>query len=146
MGFRRAASTRKRLNEPPEGVDEMAGPEPIDRWQPAGVTLREIGPRAYVVAVPDNLSPESAERLERALLTIVDTEPRFLILDASGIADIEPCGVGVLVTAAERAGQADIGLCLVVDTDTVRERLAASEVLDLFETTLTVEQAAQMLS
>jgi anti-anti-sigma factor len=107
--------------------------------------MREIEPRVYVVAVPETFPPEIAEHFERALLAIIDAEPRFLILDASGLADIEPCGVGVLVTAAERAGQADIGLCLVIDTDTVRQRLAASDALDLFETALTVDQAARML-
>jgi anti-anti-sigma regulatory factor len=107
--------------------------------------MREIEPRAYVVAVPDRFSPEIAERFERALLAIVDAEPRFLILDASGIVDIDPAGVGALVAVAERAGQSDVGLCLVIDSDTVRERLAASEVLDLFETALTVDQATRML-
>jgi anti-anti-sigma factor len=110
------------------------------------VELREIRPRAYVVAVPERLSPETAERFEVGLLTIVDAEPRFLILDASGISDVEPSGVRVLVTVAERAGQSDVGLCLVVDSDSLRERLAACDVLDLFETAPTVDQAARLLS
>jgi anti-anti-sigma factor len=120
-------------------------PEPRGRLRSDGPTMREIAPRVYVVVVPDTFLPEIAEHFEQALLAIIDAEPRFLILDASGIADIEPCGVGVLVTAAERAGQSDIGLCLVIDSDPVRQRLASSDVLDLFETALTVEQAAGML-
>lgn len=128
----------------------MGAPDREARRQPdgvpAGLDLREIWPRAYVVAVPDRFPPEIVERFERELLTVVDTEPRFLILDASGIADVEPSGVGVLVSVAERAGHSDVGLCLVVESDTFRERLAASGVLDLFETAPTVDQAARMLS
>ncbi|MGH3974255.1 MAG: STAS domain-containing protein [Pseudonocardiaceae bacterium] len=67
--------------------------------------------------------------------------PRLLVLDLSQLTALDTDGVTLLVEIAYEAGEADIGLCLVIDRtrpDLVTTPLAKANVLALFEIQPTV--------
>jgi anti-sigma B factor antagonist len=73
-------------------------------------------------------------RLERLVEEQLASAPRLLVLDLSGLTSLEPEGVQALVRVAYRAGEQDIGLCLVIPDDGRIERaLREAGSLDLFE-------------
>jgi hypothetical protein len=66
------------------------------------------------------------------------------VLDFSALSVLKPCAVPVLVHIACRAGEGDIGLCLIAE-GTVNRTLA-SAAPELFEIRPTTEAALHALS
>jgi anti-anti-sigma regulatory factor len=72
--------------------------------------------------------------------------PWAIVVDLSALSVLKPDVVPTLVHVACRAGEADIGLCLVTADHTVNGALATAGVHDLFEIHPTTEAALRALS
>jgi anti-sigma B factor antagonist len=69
-----------------------------------------------------------------------------IVVDLSALSVLKPDAVPTLVRVACRAGEADIGLCLVTADHTVNGALTTAGVHDLFEIHPTAEAALRALS
>lgn len=98
-----------------------------------GVAVREVEPGMFVLTVPPDPHGGTARSLERAAFALLGSAPRSLVLDLSELVMLGRAGVAALVRVAERAGESDVGLCLVIAGEGVWQDLAASDALDLFE-------------
>jgi anti-anti-sigma regulatory factor len=98
-----------------------------------GVAVREIEPGTFVLVVPPDPHGGTARTLERAALALLGSAPRFVVLDLSELVMLGRAGVAALVRVAERAGESDVGLCLVIAGEGVQQDLVAADALDLFE-------------
>ena len=67
-------------------------------------------------------------------------------MDLSAVSVLKPGAVPTLVHVAFRAGEADIGLCLLTTDGTVRQPLDSAGVTELFETYPTTGAALRSLS
>lgn len=87
-----------------------------------------------VIRIRGELSDAAAACVWRTLETEFLRTPDLVALDVSDVTEIDAAGVGVLVAAADRAGESDISLCLVgADEGAVGSALAAADVTELFE-------------
>jgi anti-anti-sigma regulatory factor len=98
-----------------------------------GVAVREIEPGTFVLAVPPDPHGGTARTLERAAFALLGSAPRFVVLDLSELVTLGRAGATALVRVAERAGKSDIGLCLVIAGEGLRQDLVAADAIDLFE-------------
>lgn len=74
--------------------------------------------------------------------------PRLVVLDLVKLTALDTDGVGLLVDIAYLAGEADIGVCLVVNqtrSDLVTTPLAGAGMLALFEIHSTITRALDAL-
>jgi anti-anti-sigma factor len=92
------------------------------------------------------LDSRTAPDLQHLLDDQLAAAPWAIVLDLSALAVLEPGVVSALVHVACRAGEVDIGLCLVTADQTVHQTLAAAGVHELFEICLTTEAALRVLS
>ncbi|OBK80125.1 STAS domain-containing protein [Mycobacterium sp. 1274761.0] len=87
-----------------------------------------------VIRIAGGLSYAAAASIWRTVETEFRRTPELVALDVSDVTEIDAAGVGVLVAAADRAGESDISLCLVgADEGVVGTALAAADVTELFE-------------
>lgn len=105
------------------------------------VTVDDRVPRARVVTLGGELDVQSAPRLERILVDLLSTAPQVVILDVSGLTFLAAAGTDVLVRAAYRAGDADIGFCLAGVSRSDARLLEVAETIELFERFDGVQQA-----
>jgi anti-anti-sigma regulatory factor len=90
----------------------------------SGIPLVGVGPgtlEGYAVS-------EVGTAVDRAL----DRNPWGVVLDLSGIDAMTRAGLAMLIRVVVRAGQLDVGLCLVC-SDAVRSVVVGAEVEELFE-------------
>ncbi len=87
-----------------------------------------------VIRIRGGLSDAAAASVWQTVETEFRRTPELVALDVSDVTEIDATGLGVLVAAADRAGESDISLCLVGAAEgVVGTALAAADVTDLFE-------------
>ena len=110
--------------------DETAAPY----FSSAGVEVRRKILDSSVICIRGGLSTAAAASVWQTVETEFRRTPGLVALDVSGVTEIDAAGVGVLMAAADRAGESDISLCLVgADDGVVGTALAAADVTELFE-------------
>jgi anti-sigma B factor antagonist len=122
-------------------ADEPAGP-------PGTLTLRLDHLRAGVPGVHASgcLDRTTAPDLQHVLDDQLAAAPWAIVIDLSAVSVLEPTAVPTLVQIAYRAGEADIGVCLVTADSAVKGALATMGVEKLFEIHSTTEAALRALS
>jgi anti-anti-sigma regulatory factor len=116
-----------------------------DRHEPGlAVSTTSVTADVTVLTARGVLTTRTCAQLGDAAHTQLAEVPRLLIVDLAQLAVLDRNGVDVLVGIAREAGEADIGLCLVVDgthRDIVTRPLADANVLSLFEIHHTIANA-----
>jgi anti-anti-sigma regulatory factor len=80
--------------------------------------------------------------LERLVEKQLASAPRLLVLDLSRLISLQPEGVQALVRVAYRAGEQNIGLCLVIPDDgRIEAALRDAGSLELFELHNSIDSA-----
>jgi anti-anti-sigma regulatory factor len=108
-------------------------PEPADHASRLIVTARQLWPGVPLLQAQGDLMPTTAATLLGRLDSEFAEDPWALVLDLSAVSALHSAVVPALVDVATRAGDADIGLYLLVSGDVVPSALEAAGVLDLFE-------------
>jgi anti-anti-sigma regulatory factor len=113
---------------------------------PGTLTLRLDHLRAGVPVVHASgcLDQMTAPGLQQVLDEQLTTAPWAIVVDLSALSVLKPDVVPTLVHVACRAGEADIGLCLVTAGHTANGALGAAA--ELFEIYPTTEAALRALS
>jgi anti-anti-sigma factor len=99
-----------------------------------------------VVRTGGCLDRTTAPRLQQVFDEQLGAAPGAIVIDLSALCVLAPDAVPGLVRVAYRAGEADVGLCLVTTDRTVNGVLAAAGVHDLFEIHRTVNAGLRALS
>jgi anti-anti-sigma regulatory factor len=105
---------------------------------PGTLTLRLDHLRAGVPVVHASgcLDQMTAPCLQQVLDEQLTTAPWAIVVDLSALSVLKPDAVPTLVHVACRAGEADIGLCLVTAGHTANGALgAAAELFEIYPTT-----------
>jgi anti-anti-sigma regulatory factor len=105
---------------------------------PGTLTLRLDHLRAGVPVVHASgcLDQMTAPGLQQVLDEQLTTAPWAIVVDLSALSVLKPDAVPTLVHVACRAGEADIGLCLVTAGHTANGALgAAAELFEIYPTT-----------
>ena len=105
---------------------------------PGTLTLRLDHLRAGVPVVHASgcLDQMTAPCLQQVLDEQLTTAPWAIVVDLSALSVLKPDAVPTLVYVACRAGEADIGLCLVTAGHTANGALgAAAELFEIYPTT-----------
>jgi anti-anti-sigma factor len=115
---------------------------------PGALTVRLEHLRAGVPVVYATgwLDHTTASDLQHVLDKQLAAAPWGIVIDLSGLSVLKPDAVPILVQIAHRAGEADIGLCLVTADHTVNSALATAGLVGLFEIHPTTEAALRALS
>jgi anti-anti-sigma regulatory factor len=144
---------------PLDGNDGCEGPRSSetddDRLDQREFRASQVVAGVVSVTVPGVLSARQAGLLRDALLERLARGPRMVIVEfvpvvsrARGGIVLASASISALVSGAREAGEADIGLCLVVPPDhmaAVENALGAADVADLFEIHPTVASALRTL-
>ena len=110
------------------------------------VRLEQLRAGVPVVYASGCLDHTTASKLQHVLDEQLAAAPWGIVIDLSGLSVLIPDAVPILVQVAHRAGEADIGLCLVTAEHTVNSALAAAGLAGLFEIHPTTEAALRALS
>jgi len=87
-----------------------------------------------VIRIRGGLFRAAATSVWRTVEAEFRRTPELVMLDVSDVTEIDAAGVGVLMAAADRAGEADISLCLVgSDEGVVGDALTHADLAELFE-------------
>jgi anti-anti-sigma factor len=115
---------------------------------PGTLTLRLDHLRAGVpvVHVSGCLDHRTAPDLQHLLNDQLATAPWASVVDLSALSVLKPDAIPTLVHVAYRAGEANIGLCLVTADYTLNGALATAGVQEIFEIYPTTEAALRALS
>jgi len=115
---------------------------------PGTLSLRLDHLRAGVPVVHASgcLDHMTAHALQHLLDDQLAAAPWAVVIDLSALSVLKPDAVPTLVHVACRAGEADIGLCLVTADHTANGALATAGVDGLFEIYPTTEAALRALS
>jgi anti-anti-sigma regulatory factor len=127
--------------DPPRGEGDAIGAAEPDEH---AVCVRPVAAGVVVVAVRRPLTGKRALVLRDAALAQLGHNPRMVLVtlaDAEeGVAVLDTAGVAALIEVAHEAGDADIGLCLVVPpacraaVTTALNRAGARELFDICPT------------
>jgi len=99
-----------------------------------------------ILQVCGELTRGNAPRLDAAVDEQLVAGPRAIIVDLSEVRMLGPEGLSVLVRLAVRAGEADLGLCLVEgERCLVVRRLEEAGLAERFEVYVTVDDAVASL-
>jgi anti-anti-sigma factor len=93
-----------------------------------------------LAAAPGPLDDAAAEQLGDVLDETLDRHPWGVVLDLSGVDEMSPAGVEMLVRVAVRAGRLDVGLC-PVSSDAVRAAIAGAGLRELFDLHAGIDEA-----
>lgn len=110
---------------------------------PSGPTVTVLGrpvPGARLLRHEGTLDEAGGRALRRLAAVVLTEAPPLVLVDLSAVDAVTVHGVAALVRVAESAGEADIGLAVVLG-DRLRAALVESDVLDLFELYGTVDEA-----
>jgi anti-anti-sigma factor len=99
-----------------------------------------------VIHVGGRLDHRTAPGLQHLLNEQFTAAPWGIVLDLSALSVLEPRATPTLVHIANRAGEANIGLCLVIPDSAVRRVLTTVGISELFEICPTIEAALRTLS
>jgi anti-anti-sigma regulatory factor len=106
-------------------VHGAPGPKPI-----RSINLRPGIP--LLALAPGPLDDDDAADLGTAVDRAVDALPWGIVIDLSGTDGVSAAGMAMLARAAVRAGQGDVGLC-VVGSDRVQSAIAGAGLSELFD-------------
>jgi anti-anti-sigma regulatory factor len=105
-----------------------------EREVSGSVWCGQAGSGLRLLGVDGELDQRVAARLERLVEEQLASAPRLLVLDLSGLISLQPEGVQALVRVAFRAGEQNIGLCVVIPDDgRIEAALRDAGSLELFE-------------
>jgi anti-anti-sigma regulatory factor len=97
---------------------------------------------ATVVRVVGRLEAQAIAALRHSVIEELTGSSQLLVLDLSAVDHTNQDAIAVLVSAAEMAGEADIGIGLVVSPDgPVQAALADADKIELFEIFSSIGQA-----
>ena len=94
---------------------------------------RHVEDGQYVLLVGGGLDLRDAARLKRLLFDVIEAGAREIQLDLTGIAELDPPAVGVLILAENALQRAEGRLVLVSDNPARLDRLAGMEVTRIFD-------------
>jgi anti-anti-sigma regulatory factor len=97
-----------------------------------------------LAAAPGPLDVAAAEQLGDVLDETLDRHPWGVVLDLSGVDEMSPAGVEMLVRVAVRAGRLDVGLC-PVPSDAVLAAIAGAGSRELFDLHACIDEALAAL-
>jgi anti-anti-sigma regulatory factor len=127
--------------DPPRGEGDAIGAAEPDEH---AVCVRPVAAGVVVVAVRRPLTGKRALALRDAALAELGHNPRMVLVTLAdveeGVAVLDTAGVAALIEVAHEAGDADIGLCLVVPpacraaVTTALNRAGARELFDICPT------------
>jgi anti-anti-sigma regulatory factor len=101
--------------------------------RPLTVELDVIRPAVPLLQASGVLIPATADTLLDHLYREIGNGARAIVLDLSGLAVLGVDAVPAFVEVAQRTGEVDIGLYVVVSNVVVMEALCAADGLDLFD-------------
>lgn len=110
-------------------------------------TLTVLGgpvPGVRLLRHEGTLDEDAGRALQRLAAVVLTETPPLIVVDLSGVDTVTAPGVAALVRVAESAGEADIGLAVVMG-DWPRAVFVESDVLDLFELYETVDEALEAM-
>ena len=87
------------------------------------------------ITLPAEVGITNADQVRAELLRAISGGPEFLVVDMTGTSYCAAAGIHALMRARGRAGDAGIGLRVVVSTPTVRrilELTGADQLIDIF--------------
>lgn len=122
-----------------------------DEREPGGteenLTIRVDHCRAgvRVIHVGGRLDHRTAPDLQQLLDHQLAAAPWGIVLDFSAVSVLELGAAPTLVHIANRAGEDDVGLCLVIADSAVLRVLTAADILELFEIFPTIAAALRTL-
>jgi anti-sigma B factor antagonist len=87
-----------------------------------------------VIRIQGGLMNVATASVWRTVETEFQRSPHLVALDLSAVTNIDAAGLGVLLAAADRAGESDISFCLVgAHEGAVGTALAQADLTELFE-------------
>jgi anti-sigma B factor antagonist len=87
-----------------------------------------------VIRIQGGLLNAATSSIWRTVETEFRQSPRLVALDLSAVTEIDAAGLGVLMAAADRAGELDISFCLVgAHEGAVGTALAQADLIEAFE-------------
>lgn len=112
---------------------------------PLPVRVEDVRPGIpLLVPTSGSLSGHAVGELGAAADAALGRRPWGIVVDLSGIAAMTPAGLAMLVRVAQRAGDLDVGFC-IVESDAVRSAVARAGLQQLFELHPGVEEALAAL-
>src|SRR5579884_511552 len=99
-----------------------------------------------VVHASGCLDQTTAPDLQHVLDDLLEAVPWAIVIDLSALSVLNPGAVASLVDVAYRAGEANIGICLVSADLTINGVLASEGVAELFEIQPATDAALRVLS
>lgn len=102
--------------------------------------IRPIGPDVLAIVVGDIDLARSMD-FQRDLLDILDSKPRRLVIDLSGVPYMDSSGVASLVKLMARARKGNIVLSLACLTDRVRGVFEITRLDNVFQVFKTTQEA-----
>lgn len=112
--------------------------------EPTVTVLDGPVPGARLLRQKGTLDETTGRALQRLAAVVLSETPPLVLVDLSAVDAVTVHGVAALVRIAESAGEADIGLAVVMG-DGPRAAFVESDVLDLFELYETVDEALQAI-
>lgn len=107
----------------------------IDLLRPAVPRLQARG----------RLSSATVDELQAAVERCLHPSPWAIVVDLTGLSELQPAAVSTLVVLARRAGRADIGLYFVTSGGAVDHALTSAPSGDLFDIHNSVGSAERAL-
>lgn len=105
-----------------------------DNLRPISIDVRRTLVDTRVIRLRGGLLNAANAVVWRTVETELRRSPQLVVLDLSGVTDIDSAGIDVLVDAAGRAGEADIAFFLLGAYEgAVGTALAAADLTELFE-------------
>ena len=87
-----------------------------------------------VIRIQGGLRSPATTSVWRTVEKELRRSPELVALDLSAVTDIDAAGLGVLMAAADHAGESDISFCLIgADEGAVGTALAQADLTELFE-------------
>lgn len=112
--------------------------------EPTVTVLDGHVPGARLLRQKGTLDEAAGRALQRLAAVVLTESPPLVLVDLSAVDAVTVHGVAALVRVAESAGEADIGLAVVMGNGP-RTAFVESDVLDLFELYETVDEALQAI-
>jgi anti-sigma B factor antagonist len=101
--------------------------------EPIRISVAEPAPGTALLRVNGELDMLSSPDLREGIATALNTEPKRLVIDLSGVEFLGTSGIAALVEARSDAYERDVRLSLVCSTPTVRRPLQIAGLLELFD-------------
>ena len=108
-------------------------PDPTDTAEFLDSTITMPQPGTAVLVVQGEIDTLTAPAFTTATAELVERPEETLVIDLTGVRFLASTGLAVLITAAHRAEERGIRLCLVVSTRAIRRPLEITGTDQLFD-------------